>query len=171
MGIIEEEKRVSRLKEKFERLAIEQRCSESYGPSGGRERYVKTMPAYYRSYERTIESPGEKMKYERSYIKVSNKDKRSEIRSSSYFKSSLKNPYHIENIFDDENDITIPEINEESMNADRSPSNAAIKSFNDTASYHSDIFREDRYMDSSRYKNDTSNKKAKIILMIIKFNR
>ncbi|KTW29766.1 hypothetical protein T552_00973 [Pneumocystis carinii B80] len=157
MGIIEEEKRVSRLKEKFERLAIEQRCSESYGPSGGRERYVKTMPAYYRSYERTIESPGEKMKYERSYIKVSNKDKRSEIRSSSYFKSSLKNPYHIENIFDDENDITIPEINEESMNADRSPSNAAIKSFNDTASYHSDIFREDRYMDSSRYKNDTNN--------------
>ncbi|EMR10245.1 hypothetical protein PNEG_01514 [Pneumocystis murina B123] len=154
MGIIEEEKTVSRLKEKFERLAIEQRHNGQYRPLREQERCIKTLPAYYRSYERSIKLPvEEKLKYERSYIKVSNNDKRSEIRSSSYFESSLKSPYHIENIFDDP-DITIPDTNQNSMNADISPAKIPLMSFSDTASYHSDIFRDDPHVGTSSFKNN-----------------
>ncbi|KAG4305382.1 hypothetical protein PORY_000938 [Pneumocystis oryctolagi] len=154
MGIIEEERTVSQLKEKFERLAIEQKYHESYRPLKGNEKYIRSPPMYFRSCSTSIRSPVEqKLTYEQSYIKISNNDKNPGFRSSSYEINTSKPSYHVQN-FSNDPDIAISSAIQDLEDNDILPPKSSIKRFKDTFSHHKNIFSDHFDKDTSSLKDN-----------------
>ncbi|KAG5438797.1 hypothetical protein PCANB_002517 [Pneumocystis canis] len=140
MGVIEEGKSVSQLKEKFEKLAIEQSYQESYRPLKGDEKCVKTLPVYFRNCRTSIKSPAEqKLTYEQSYIKISNNGKKPEIKSSSYYVDTPETSYHSQD-FSVNPDITISNTIQNLINSDILPVENPLKPFKEVSSDHKDVF-------------------------------
>lgn len=157
MGAVERERSVSRLKEMFERLAIEQRYHAMERPLRDQEKFMKTSPMYYRSYISSKKTPvEEKLTYERSYIKVSNHDKTPEIESS-YYANQSEIPYYVQDFVEDTT-ITIPRIIHDSVDTDRLPPKPSSKPFNGTASSQKNTFIGELDTEDALYNDSLSQK-------------
>ncbi|KAG5518681.1 hypothetical protein PMAC_002650 [Pneumocystis sp. 'macacae'] len=142
MGIIEEEKSVSQLKEKFERLAIEQRYYKPYKTLEEHEKCVKSSPIYFRSCKNSIKSPVEKkLTCERSYLRVPNIESKSKIRSFSCTIDTLKAPCHSRNVSNDL-DVAIPNTFYDLVDTDTQPLRPSMKQIKNTFSDYRNVFSD-----------------------------
>lgn len=154
MGVIEEEKSVSQLKEKFERLATEQRYHRSYRGLEGNEKCVKSSPIYFRSYRSSIRSPvEEKLTYERSYIRVPSIERKPKIRSFSCSVNASKAPCHVRDISSDL-DVAIPDTFYDLADADTQPLRPSMKRAKGAFSDHKNLFSDYYDADDSSFKDN-----------------